>query len=613
MSLTHKKLNQTQTKSNDVRNKETHTTPDYSQMNPSKALINYNLTISKPRINKQTIQGDNKHNDKLSNDNNNNQFYNNFNNDQFLTWHIDSLFEYNDNTFSNKARFKFNILEESRLELAAFFAFANNETLLNNGILIAPKLSQNAFGALMEMGNYALVEDVFDSFKPSMFHFLSEGRIAKVRTDKFKAFNDVNLSGNDTLKVDISGLKLSDFRPFYLVDIFHEDGSCTHGSMVYDVVKQLLKTYNLDFSLQKVHEIPINYFTNRRIPDSIGNVWSGMIGREPGINSYMSDSGKFVSHSLFEKFKFSDENTPEEYLTAIYLLYGVERPDIISSSFEAACARQVTLGTFSKKNRQTNFLVSASNRTVPIEEYIEIDAQDKEMPTVLEPISTYMQNRKDYATAIVSNQTATDSVEGNFSNTGENVTVVGNGTHWGLLNVTKCITDSISGTSFATPEVATKLFIAKAYWRSVNDSVDAFEARQRLILATNLNSKYIGKFASAGTVNINKLLQYGKGYLVRNDDSIIGIDSLGSGVIVYNDGNGDIVRKFGEQGNRNIKALYYETSKAYMFSDSQRPCWMPINGINLFVLNVKRRDGEMLSINSFQEFVQNFKQVVIFK
>lgn len=413
------------------------------------------------------------------------------------------------------------------------------------------------------------------------------------------------------LKVNLNNLNVDDFKNFYLFDVFSGD-SCSHGDKVYDVVRQLLHLYHLDFAIQKVIKRPINYFSHVQAGDSL--YYQYLMKTKQDLPTRLKYS-IIDSVTTVEKLN-SNSETPSRYLLAIYFLAADEEPDIISSSFVGQSDDTYFIKTFKSFNTNTNFLTAALNEPEYIEEKNFFSTQSNEPFSVDEPLTTYYKFKNDIGTIIVGNQIDSGKFEGMYSKDGENVTVLGKGKGWGLYGYTTCIDSIDIGTSFSTPEVATKLFVAKAFWRKNNLFVSALEARNRMVLSSNIEPPFVGKFASAGSININKLLRSGVGFLVTKNDSIIDIDSVYSyPSISFKTPFGYSQKIISSKEISSLRGIYISDDSTYTIANSNNntvDSWKKEPTPDLLNIVCKLSNGQIKILDK-KEFYSNYKEFVILK
>ena len=435
-------------------------------------------------------------------------------------------------------------------------------------------------------------------------------RFTKIKPLKEQFFGSKNQFNEDEdLTADLSILSLSDFGEFYLFDIVKD--TCCHADKVFDVVKQTLSKYELQFALDKVTVIPVNYFSNVKVCDSLYLLKANELQKHiPNPRFPVIDSADF------ELEKGSDDLAPTEYLRLVYQLAADREPDIISSSYIGLCDDKYFQVAFSESNIKTNYFSAADNDSGNIDKSVFKRRRGDEFSTI-EPIATYLECIDYEPVTIVGNQTGKTTFAGWYSGTGKNVGALGKGVHWGKKGFTSCI-DSLEdvGTSYATPDVATKLFIAKAYWRKKSkETITALDARLRLLLSTDLEPFFVNKFASAGSINLNKLLQTGYGYLVKHDNEIIPIDTVWSSSVSTlkdNSYNEIDITATPSSDVISFRGFYFKQGKAFAFKNGNSLKWEEITKPDKINLTVRLEDGTIKPITA-KDFYENYQQIVILK
>jgi hypothetical protein len=109
-----------------------------------------------------------------------------------------------------------------------------------------------------------------------------------------------------------------------------------------------------------------------------------------------------------------------------------------------------------------------------------------------------------------------------ISRTGERITTLGLGTGY----VGDCIKSNDLGASFSTPKVGTQVYLAKAYWRKNNINLTPLEIRASVVLSTDLDTNFQGKYASGGLLNTYKLMLAPFGFIQYKDGIIRQLDSI---------------------------------------------------------------------------------------
>jgi len=403
---------------------------------------------------------------------------------------------------------------------------------------------------------------------------------------------------------EVAALSFQDFRDFYIFDFF--DLPCSHGHKVFDVVKQVLKTYAInDTVLNRVKKIPVNYFQNQEFGDTIIAKWCDKYGQRDE-----KCVGKPVSEELINRFKNDHTKSPTVYLIALYKLYSDSLPFIISTSFGIKSTHFFVQTALSYNNYTTNYITASLNDTSKLaEDYLEAVAGGVGLPNVYyEPIGSYLQKKKKYGVILVGDKIGPGKYGSMSSKTGS-VEILGNGNNWGLENCTSCIQKIDEGTSFATPEISTFLFIAKAVWQKNHKYVEPIEARARLLLSSDIDPLFIGRFASGGTANLEKLVQLSNAYFVAKNDSIETIDSMVTSTIerYLPDERVEYVYEFSKKpGPRSIRGIFCDGDRTFVFSTAEN-VWKQIpNPHKLNITTYNYGNEKTIQLEKFKELYKEF-------
>ncbi|HVY75735.1 MAG TPA: hypothetical protein VG890_12935 [Puia sp.] len=443
----------------------------------------------------------------------------------------------------------------------------------------------------------------------------------RIMLDQFpqrRAKGDENMHewSNHNIQNTISDLQVSDFDTLVIFDVF-KDSICTHGLKVYDVVKEVLQDYGLDSQvLTKVKKVPVNYFSNKSFGDSIITAYNEAMADDD--SGPMKTNAQIPPDSIYQIYHDSLEVTSQDYLNALLYTELQKTPGIITNSYTIGCRDQVYVpaGLTPAGMKYTNLLTSATNKAEDIERYRDFSSDFGAM--FLEPLFSYLKFKLNTGTIIVGDELSDSTYFGMYSTEGNNINVLGKGTGWGKPNCTACIQSLDTGASFATPEIAAKLFIAKALWKKNGLLVNAIEARTRLILATELSIPFIDKFSSAGPVSLNKLLETGSGYLVDTNNRILSLEKVISASLYVNDNSGNNYYKFisttpiatQKQNFKYTRGLYYKNSRWFIFSNESEK-WEEVNEPYDLNIACMEKNGVKPEIYSLVDFKSKFKQFVL--
>lgn len=416
---------------------------------------------------------------------------------------------------------------------------------------------------------------------------------------------------NDSILIDkIQKIDISYFNGLYIFDYFNGDNS--HGKKVLDVIYSKFKQLGLDTVGYKITPIPINFFQNRKTSINLIEKFYQISNPKKRENNLESLPARALVLSLksVKADDYGKDDVPEGYLNALFNYYYSLKPDIISTSFTTLTPNSIT-PQFGKTN--TSLLTAVPNDNNFIESETSKIQPPGSLPSFQQPLFTYFNSYPNAGCILVGSRLSPGKFSGWYSKSGNRVTTLGQGTGWGSSFST--IKPEEVGTSFATPDVASQLYIAKAYWRSQNLLVDAQEARIRLLLATDLDSSFVGKFASGGLLNMNKLMQVSYGFAETLDGETVPITYI-PGIIDY--ANGDRRMPFNRYGvvtelkdsEPTICGLTAVGGVFYAFFEKEL-VWKKIE-IDAIKLTLIANNIDY-PIRNLKDFTDRFKQIILLK
>lgn len=325
------------------------------------------------------------------------------------------------------------------------------------------------------------------------------------------SFPEETAKNNDSLFETVTNLNLSmipekHFGDLVVFDVF--EGNCSHGHKVVEIIKQTFREYGIGEEIEKKIKLaPINFFSdfdnNIKFLEDYSKELSGLNREE----------AQHMIKILKRDRRDCIDCVPEYYLSALFKAYFERlKPDIITTSFSLIMEKYGVIPR-AGLGGSTNLLTASPNYSdKEIEDYLTSKkATTKDIEVKLQPVYDYYYHYAKSGTLIVGSAKNTKELFGTFSRDGEGVHAMGRPSGWGSEN--SCIKKNEIGNSFSTPDVAAKLFIAKAFWRSKDLSVSAIEARNRLLISSEPKKEFIGKISAAGTINLEKLVAGQEGFL----------------------------------------------------------------------------------------------------
>lgn len=518
-----------------------------------------------------------------------------------------------------------------------YFDFYNNKLYVSNSISLASSEPSNrkdsvgvksaAFIAMkLSAEDFASFKEIFtesrynNTYRKGVVNL--ELKTVLVNYLKNKSLPPSNK--NITIKTDSIASKLlkhlnkKHFGTYFVFDTFN--GASIHGEQVMDVIDLKFKEYGLDTTGIAIIRIPSNYFNNVSLGKEILNKhYSLEIDKQANVKHSLEDLEATTALSILNHPNFipeiianDEERIPEIYLKALFQYHYRLNPDIISSSFWAESLNGSIMPSVVDYSN-TNMITAAENIENDIDDLVQGGQYEDARTRSKQPLHDYYTRYGFDGSMIVGNSIAKGQYAGAFGN---KISTLGRGTGW----VGSVIKETDLGTSFATPDVATKLYIAKAYWKSKGDTLVGTEARLRLLLASDLDTAYLGLFSSGGTPNMVKLLQL-HNYAERVDGQIVRIDSIdfdNANVIINSKETKPFKRSMRiKEGKRKrteegMCGLAYCEGNFYGFSESAKEAmWQKIG---LKGLNLKFKIGEeYYNITDTSGFIKEFKQIVILK
>jgi hypothetical protein len=356
--------------------------------------------------------------------------------------------------------------------------------------------------------------------------------------------------------IDTSKVKINEF---IFIDTFDSSKSVPHGKKVRQIIDYTLEHFNARQLIPKVKGIPLDFFDPKI--NSVGLVKNYLKKFDQSFQEILDKKLEYYKH--INKSQCSDFCMPSDYLYILLDSQLMKSPEVISMSFFIKTFFPSIIFSI-KPNMYTNLLGAVKNQGGAIEN-LDTDFTG----TKHEPIFTLKSNILSTGTMLIGAKSGSSENESLYSEKGVNVSSLGNGC-W-----TKSFYNAPTdwGTSWATPEVATKLFIAKAYWKSIGSlEINALEAKHRLMLSTDLEYPYVGKYASAGIPNMNKLLRGENEGFMEMKDSTYDISLQPNPKIHFYQEDEDemilILKKRPNPKNNYIRGLYYKNNTFYYYQET---------------------------------------------
>lgn len=431
-------------------------------------------------------------------------------------------------------------------------------------------------------------------------HFNEIYKQSPINDQNDQIFQPINIS-ND-LRAKLKEINIQNFGKYYILDNYTSD-SCSHGNNVINIIKQRLRELELDLRVDSILPIQINLLED--IAKSIRDIETIVKESENlfdlhdfEIKMQVSKLKKLTKQQISDQQEKCKDCISDFFLDLFLKYYYSKKPDLLSTSLYVRSSRSVK--PIFTSDSETNLITAALNDNSAIENIL-LNASN-----LIEPLNSCYTSYQDFGSIIVGNNISTGKFAGSYSDSGR-VSTLGIG--GGYPQLISCYGSKYTGTSFATPDVAVKLFVAKAYWRSkeIKPFPNAIESRRRMLLSSDIQEGLIGKFASAGIPNLEKMLVVKKGFTEGLDGKISEeVEFEMPSTISYN----SVDKCAFNVGNNNISGLSFINNRTFAFFEKDL-VWKEIKIDNI---DLKMKIGGISqNFNDVDELRSQFKQIVKLK
>lgn len=429
--------------------------------------------------------------------------------------------------------------------------------------------------------------------------FIEVGFPSIIEEEESRNNDFIPLSTN--LKDKMSSLRSHHFGKYFILDFFNGE-KCLHGKKVVSVVSQRLKEYGLDSLKINILSIPINFFQNQNLAiDILKKYYSSQF-----LPKLTKIEGEACINALLKirdnNIRKCDSCVPEIFLDACIKYYYALSPDIISTSFYVTTFRDIMPNFVS---RSTTNIISAclNDPGRKIEDLFDRELLvEGDLTGSIQPLTSLYNQYSRNGAILVGCLLDRGKYYGMYSSSGDGITTLGKGTGWGTDS--DCLLTKEKGASFATPDVAIKLLIAKAYWKSKNFKPQSTEARTRVVMCSDIDTALIGKFASSGQINLEKLLIISDGFIEKNDGTLNEC-TIDKNSFIEFDENTRLQLKRGSLG---ISGLTFVDNTVLAFFEKSLS-WKPINIKKLSIL--LRVNGVVEEYKSIEAIKSSIRQIIV--
>jgi hypothetical protein len=381
------------------------------------------------------------------------------------------------------------------------------------------------------------------------------------------------------------------FKKFCIVDVFDENFTCNqdsilaHGNMVTDVVSEILDSLHLtsaNILNANLRKIPVNYYNHRLWADSFLYAHlnkTKKIGESQDIFNFKKDS---IALSFLPKAIQANVTNSKKHLLIpdIYFTYLLEsivldkQTDIVTTSLTFNKRSTSVLPYILKdgKNPNINYFNAALN--IANSDINVIISREHVSTTRQEPLASYVSDYPKIPVMVIGAANEREEIksqvarEPNGDDGGRRVSMFGQYDRWGGNGT--CVKPNMGGTSFATPYLATLLYVAKALWRSQgNNDLNALSVRHRFLQSIDFSNAFLRKVAAPGNINLLKLYTNYKGFAETGTGEIIKIDDL-KGTLYDKD---DVQLKFGRNDKNEYRfGILFNKSEILVYNP-KLACW----------------------------------------
>jgi len=391
---------------------------------------------------------------------------------------------------------------------------------------------------------------------------------------------------------DLRGVNEQILGKYYLLDFFKKakkGASCPHGDQVIQVATQVLE----EMGIQK----PSNFLVPKEL-DFYDNVDRSSEEIKEYLKNYDNElkSRLMINLPYLRAQRRTDPfEVPGLYLRALYRnIISKKDASVVSSCFKSRFDGSKILPLDFTADSQTILLSAVLDQE-------ESTPEGSGLPW--EPISTFLVYGQKYPVVLVGAEKIPGQILGM---SGEGVTILGSGTGWGKSD--GCLRPREIGTSLATPSVAAILFLARGYWSSLGEQVQAREAIDRLVLGTETLPAYVRKCAAAGIPAISRLFRQGS-FAVLSDGNVVKAEvKEGSYIEGSVDGSKQIEHFRIQKSRFSCSAFFCGDGRLFVFTPSNKWEWIS----NLSSLDLRLQiDGVPFSATSLSGVEAKLRALVL--
>lgn len=409
-------------------------------------------------------------------------------------------------------------------------------------------------------------------------------------------FNSLDFSFNTKEKVQ--SIENEYIREFIVMDFFNENNSnCNHGNSVLKVLNTIFTSLESTQFLDKIVKMPLDFYGDNR---NTALKYIQKLYDFKGVETPKEIQKRTLALLKAVKRNGCVKNcVPQEFVYNLLRLSVLHRPDIINMSF-AYLSQDSPFGNYyDQTGTDISFFAAVTNESGLVENQIDNIGVDGERYEPMGSIGN--SNFLRTGSILVGGYNLNGELLSVHSRSGERIGSIGLGNWVGNESCSP-------GSSFASPQIAAYYWILKSYYRSIKYNVDKNEVMTRLLLCSNIEPAYIGKYASAGTPNLNKMLTGRRGFVTIDGKNfpLLKISNNSHIKVLTSDDKESILYlgRFKDPSTANFVGIQLKNNKNFIFKKKK---WDEISNSNILSvdLNLSYDDNgnvKTLNIDSFEKF-----------
>ncbi len=381
--------------------------------------------------------------------------------------------------------------------------------------------------------------------------------------------------------------------PLIIIDSFHKkiSGNCSHGDMVYLVAARVLNASNGSNLASAIERRELDFYADKTAAGELIRKYAAATLTHDYESQVLSDLKKLQARTPISRNK--SVTVPLLYLQAL-LEDAKNRASVVSTSFWTYTNGFKWIPDDYGSESNPVFVGAVLNNQNSLAE--------NSIYARTEPLQSYLRLRNTHGVLLVGGEQPAGKPFGMVSRQAA-VSCVGQAGGWSGLG--SCFEgDAGVGNSFAAPQIAAMVFLARNRWEARNVHVGAAETRTRFLLASEVNPTYVGVYASAGLPVLVRLVESGS-YAIKRDDSIVSAVLDDSSEVQFVDSDNKSYKAAIRRGkNGDVSGLQIQGDNVFIFREST----MHWEQVTLQSLHVAFKGGQTL--NGINEFNSTYKGVV---